>query len=202
MRIGLLGPADGDTEAAREAIEFLIGDAEVEQAIYLGEDREALEALLEQWAEEVFGEPYGDDAFLRRAAEVARDGDPVAIEGLLQRDAWVRKLGRIRMLPRQPARAIEMIADRILIAVYDKSVLDEEDIANAQVIVYGRSEEAQIRRFGARYFLTPGPLGAGRVVVLETEGAGEVAAALFETTGVPVWRETLARRSGKVSVVR
>ncbi|MCB9594336.1 MAG: hypothetical protein H6719_16515 [Sandaracinaceae bacterium] len=202
MRIGLLGPADGDTEAAREAIEFLLGDVEVDQAIYLGDDRDALESLLERWAEEVFGERHDNEAFLRRAAEVAEEGDPLAIEGLLHRDAWVRKLGRIRRLPAAPARAIEMIADRILIAVHDKSILDEEDIANAQVIVYGRSDEAEIRRFGSRYFLTPGPLTAGRVVVLETEGAGEVAAALFETTGIPVWRQTLARRTGKVSVVR
>ncbi|MBX3273312.1 MAG: hypothetical protein KF729_23820 [Sandaracinaceae bacterium] len=202
MRVGLLGPARGDAEAAREAIEFLLGDAEVDQAIYLGDDREALDALLERWAAEVFGERYCDDAFLRRAAELAERGEPDAIEGLLRREAWVKKLGRIRELPDPPARAVEMIADRILLAVYDKSILDEEDIANAQVIVYGRAEEAELRRFGTRYFLTPGPLSAGRVAVLETEGSGEVAAALFETSGVPVWRQPLARRSGKVNVLK
>ncbi len=202
MRIGLLGPARGDSEATREAIEFLLGDVEVDQAIYLGDDRDALDALLEAWADEVFGETYSDDAFLRRAAEVAEHGDAETIEGLLRRDAWVRKLGRIRKLPPPPARAVEMIGDRILIAVHDKAVLDEEDIANAQLIVYGRAGEAELRRFGSRYFLTPGPLDAGQVAVLETEGAADVAVALFETTGVPVWRQTLARRTGKVSVVR
>ncbi|MEZ4336006.1 MAG: hypothetical protein R3B82_05205 [Sandaracinaceae bacterium] len=202
MRIGLLGPARGDTEATREAIEFLLGDAEVDQAIYLGDDPEALDELLQKWASEVFGEAYDDDAFLRRAAEVAERGDAVAIEGLLHRDAWVRKLGRIRNLPPSPARAVEMIGDRILLAVHDKAVLDEEDIANAQLIVYGRANEAELRRFGSRYFLTPGPLDAGQVAILETEGPNDVVVALYETTGVPVSRQTLARRTGKVNVVR
>jgi len=202
MRIGLLGPADGDAEALRDAIEFLLGDVGVDQAIYLGQDDGAMDGLLEQWVTEVFGEPYSEQAFLRRAAELAASGEPDEIAGLLHRDAWVRGLARVRKLPAPPARAIEMMGDRILIAVHDKKVLDEEDIANAHLIVYGRSQESSLRRFGSRYFLTPGPVSAGRVAVLESEPEGDVSLALFETTGVPVWRETMARRSGKVSVVR
>jgi hypothetical protein len=102
VRIGLLGPARGDAEAAREAIEFLLGDAEVDQAIYLGDDREELDALVERWADEAFGEAWDEDAFLRRAVEVAEGGDPRAIDSLLTRDAFVRKLGRIRTLPAHP----------------------------------------------------------------------------------------------------
>jgi len=202
VRIGLLGPSSGDVDALREAIEFLIGDAEVDQAIYLGDDEATLDELLTRWAEEVFGEPHSDDAFLRRAAELAADGEPDEITGLLHRDAWVRKLGRIRKLPPAPARAVEMVGDRFVIVVFDKSVLDEEDIANASLIVYGKSDEAALRRFGKRYFLTPGPVTDQRVAVLETERAdGDISLALFETSGVPVWRETMARRSGKVNVI-
>ncbi len=202
MRIGLLGPADGDSDALRDGIEFLLGDVGVDQAIYLGKDDAVLDELLTRWVEEVFGEAHSEEAFLRRAAAVAESGDPEAITGLLHRDAWVRGLARVRKLPVAPARAIEMLGDRILIAVYDKKVLDEEDIANAHLIVYGHAAEASLRRFGTRYFLTPGPVSAGRVAVLETEGEEDVTLALFETTGVPVWRETMARRSGKVSVAQ
>lgn len=201
MRIGLLGPANGDGEALREAVEFLIGDVDVEQAIYLGDDADALDALLAEWAHEVFGEAPSEEAFLARAANLATDGSPREIRALLEMDEWVRNLGRVHKLPPPPARAIEMLADRILIAVHDKSVLDEEDIANASLIVYGRADEASLKRFGARYFLTPGPLTTGRVVVLETEAEGNVSIVLFETSGIPVWRETMARPSGKMSIV-
>jgi len=202
VRIGLLGPAGGDVDALREAIEFLLGDVEVDQAIYLGNDDATIDALLARWAEEVFGEEHSDDAFLARAAEVAATGEPDEITGLLHRDAFVRRLARIRKLPPAPARAVEMLGDAIVIAVHDKSILDEEDIANSQLIVYGRSAEAELRRFGTRYFLTPGPLDAGRVAVLEMEEEGNVTMALFETSGLPVWREAMARRSGKVSVIQ
>lgn len=202
MRIGLLGPARGDDEALRDAIEFLLGDVEVERAIYLGEDVDVLDAALAAWAREGFGHDGGaEDAFLACGAEVAATGSGAEIRALLEHDSWVRKLARVHKLPPPPARAVEMLADRIMIAVHDKAVLDEEDIANAQIIVYGNAEEAQLKRFGNRYFLTPGPLGARRVAVLETEEDGEVSIALFETSGVPVWRETMARRSGKVSVL-
>ena len=42
MRIGLLGPSDGDAETLREAIEFLLDDMEVDQAVYLGLDEEVI----------------------------------------------------------------------------------------------------------------------------------------------------------------
>lgn len=201
MRIGLLGPAHGDGEALREAVEFLIGDVGVEQAIYLGDDAGAFDALLAEWALEVFGETPSPEIFLARAAGLAADGSPTEIRALLERDEWHRNLGRVHKLPPAPTRAIEMLADRIIIAVHDKSVLDEEDIANASLIVYGLADEAALKRFGTRYFLTPGPLTTGRVAVLETESEGNVSIALFETSGVPVWRQTMARPSGKMSIV-
>jgi hypothetical protein len=94
-----------------------------------------------------------------------------------------------------------MMGDRIIIAVHDKAVLDEEDIANASLIVYGNGKEAELRRFGTRYFLTPGPAAAGRVAVLELEEDSNVSIAIFETSGLPVLRERMARRTTKVSVV-
>jgi hypothetical protein len=201
MRIGLVGPAKGDRLALREALEFVLGDVEVDQAIYLGNDEETVDETLRAWAGELLdGAPSA--AFLDRAVDLALEGTPEAIEDLLAADASVRRLARVRQLPPAPARAVEMLADRIILAVHDKSVLDEEDIANAQLIVYGRSKKAELRRFGPRYFLTPGPLADHRVAVLELESDGQVSIALFETSGLPVWRETMARRTSKVQVVR
>ncbi len=201
MRIGLLGPAFGDEDALREAVEFLLGDAGVDQAIYLGEDG-AIERVMAAWAREIFGGEPGEAAFLERAVQLANAGTPEQIEQLLSAEASLRRLRAIRKLPPSPARAVEMIADRILIAVHDKSILDEEDIANAALIVYGKSDAAEVRRFGTRYFLTPGPASEGRVAVVEVEDDGGVSLALFETSGLPVWRERMARKTSKVSVAR
>ena len=75
------------------------------------------------------------------------------MSGCLQSDAKLARLEFLRTLPPAPARAIEMIGDRIILAVHDKKVLDEEDIANAHVIVYGRSDEMLLKQFGPRYSL-------------------------------------------------
>lgn len=202
MRIGLLGPADGDLDALRDGVEFLLGDAEVDHVIYLGADEEAVRRVIHDAARETFGAEPDLDAFLDRAAELAPRGTAGELEALLGAEASLRRLSAIRTLPPSPARAVEMLSDRILLAVHDKSVLDEEDIANAALIVYGNAKEAEIRRFGARYFLTPGPAPEGRVALVEVEEDGGVSIALYETSGLPVWREKMARRTGKMSVTR
>ncbi len=201
MRIGLLGPAEGKKEELREAIEFLLGDVSVDQAIYLGKEEDTIGEVITEWAREIFdGEP-GEEAFLEKAVQLAIDGSPDEIADLLGAESSLRHLGAIRKLPPPPARAVEMMGDRIILAVHDKSVLDEEDIANASLIVYGNGKEAELRRFGTRYFLTPGPVAAGRVAVLELEEDGNVAIAIWQTSGLPVLRERMARRTTKVSVV-
>lgn len=201
MRIGLLGPAEGNEAALRDAVEFLLGDAGVDQAIYLGHDEHTIERVITEWAREILGSEPGFDAFLERAVELARSGTPEQIEELLGAETALRRLAAIRKLPPPPARAVEMVADRIVLVVHDKSVLDEEDIANAALIVYGSGKKAELRRFGPRYFLTPGPVAEGRVAVLEVEDDGNVSIALFETSGLPVWREKMARRTSKMNVV-
>ena len=95
MRIGLIGPAEGADEGVlREATEFLLGDAAVDQAIYLGEDG-AAEAMATRWAEELAGEDGRD--FLSRAAELAVSGSAPEIDA--PSDAIERPLGAL------PARA-------------------------------------------------------------------------------------------------
>ncbi|MEC7525601.1 MAG: hypothetical protein VYE22_37310 [Myxococcota bacterium] len=198
MRIGLLGPSDGDAATLREAIEFLLDDMEVDQAVYLGLDEDTVDAVVRDWV----GADPSDEAFLADALEQARSGTPDTIEALLERRELVEQLAKVRKLPTPPTRAVEMLADRILLFVNDKSVLDEEDIANANLIAYGKSAASELRRFGPRYFLTPGPLSKEQVAVVELEADGQVSLALFEISGVPVWRETMARRTSKVKLAR
>lgn len=199
MRIGIIGPAEGDHEGLKRAAELLLDQAGVDQAIYLGMD-DAVDRVVEMWSTQVMGGADGERAFLDRAAQVAQDGSADAIGALLDADAKLRRLAGLRRLPPPPARAIEMIEDRIIVVVHDKAVLDEEDIANSHVIVYGKSAEPLLKRFGPRCFFTPGPLTSGKVGVLEVERDGRMAVGLLDGAGASVWRETLRGRGSKMMV--
>jgi hypothetical protein len=196
MRLGFIGPAGDDLVALRDATESLLRDANATQAIYLGQD-DAVGHVAAELARDI--DPDGG-TFLDRAVEVAMRGTPDEIVSLLEAADRERLLDRLRVLPPAPARAVEVIEGRIVTMVFDKSVLDEEDIANANLIVYGRSDEPLFKRFGPRYFLTPGPLSKGQLVILESEGDGQVAIGAFDPSGKPLWRELLAQRSTKMQV--
>ena len=53
----------------------------------------------------------------------------------------------------------DFVGDRVAVLVYEKALLDEEDIFSANLILYGKSDEPVVRRIGARWFVTPGRLG-------------------------------------------
>jgi len=195
VRIGLLGPGQ-DEAVFREAARYLLDEADADQVVYLG-DASFLEAATTHWAREL--DVTTEDAFLRRALDVAMSGAADDVDDLLGRDALTARIAQIRKLPPPPARAIELIDDRVVVFVYDKAVLDEEDIANAALVVYGRSSEAGVRRFGKRLFLTPGPLEGRRVALVEGEAEGAFVS-LVDLSGKALVREALMAGSTKLTV--
>ena len=198
MRLGFIGPATlEEADSLREAAEFLLSDLGVDHALYLGNDSVVAE-VARRWAADITGGDGRD--FFERSLEVAMGGTPEAIDDFLERERQLARLAQLHTLPPAPARAVEMIDDRIVLAVFDKSILDEEDIANAHLIVYGRSSEKLLKRFGHRYFFTPGPLSGREVGVIEVEDDGAIVVSTFEPTGVPLFREVLATRTAKMSV--
>lgn len=194
VRLGIIGPASAEDQL-REALAFLLGDAEVDQVIYLGDGDQA-EAALARWAEEL---ERGEPGFLARALELALEGDADEIEVFLAEQDHLARLAAVRRLPPSPARAIEMLDDRMVLFVHDKAILDEDDIANATLIAYGRSKEAKVNRFGKRVFITPGPLAGERVGLIESSSDGLVVS-LFDLSGAPVHREVLAAQGTKLTV--
>lgn len=199
MKVGVVGPLPDDGSGAailRDAASFLLLDAAVDQVVFLG-DGKALDPVIDAWMAELGRD--GEDAFLEQAAQLAIEGSVEAIHTLLSRDDVAARLGAIRKLPPPPTRAIELIDDRIVLFVHDKAVLDEEDIANASVIVYGRSDESVVKRFGKRAFASPGPLAAGHVLLLEP-GEDGLTLALYDVSGKPLVRETLGATFGKLTV--
>jgi hypothetical protein len=199
MRLGILGPAGDDHGVLREACEFLLGDGNVDQVIYLGID-DAVDEVVTSWSAEVVGDGDTESAFLNRAARLAQGGTADELRALLEADSRIRRLCALHRLPPPPARAVEMVEDRMLIAVHDKATLDEEDIANAHVIIYGKSDEPFFKRFGPRCFFTPGPLAARKVGILEVDRDGRTTVGLYEPSGQVVWHKSLQGRTSKIMV--
>jgi len=93
-----------------------------------------------------------------------------------------------------------MLEKWIVLAVHDKAILDEDDVANAHVIVYGKSSDADFKRFGPRSFLTPGPVSKGRVGRISLRADGGLDVALLDLDGQHVLRESMAPTLAKMVV--
>lgn len=197
MRIGLIGSAGSASTQLRSAISLLIGEFGVDQVVYLGHDG-ALDELATEWTTQLMGS--ANRSFDDRALELAVGGSPAEIRALLEAEAEVRRLDALRVLPPPPARTVEMLDDRFVLFVHDKSTLDEDDIANAQVIIYELGKQMLFRRFGPRAFFTPGPLSEGHVGILESDVDGRLTITAMLLDGSPVLQESLQSRASKFSV--
>jgi hypothetical protein len=90
----------------------------------------------------------------------------------------------------------------VVVFVYDKGMLDEDDIAAAQLLVFGKAREPLIRRVGARVFLAPGPIGCltGGAALLD-DGVGGVRIEIHGPGGVVTAHEQIGGpRPGKMKV--
>lgn len=165
-KIAWIGSSSSQDEL-RAACDFVLRLG-VDQAIYLG-PRNDLETLVDTWEKSV----DGTTPFLERALGVARDGTPEAIAEVLENDRVVRGFSRLRVLPPEPKRAVELVGGRIVLAVRDKSILDEDDVASAMLVVFD-STDWLYRPIGPRTFFSPGPLNKDTVGVLADSGDGEL----------------------------
>jgi hypothetical protein len=200
MRIGLLGPADGEVALVRRAAEFLLRSP-VDQVVYLGAD-DAAERAVAAWSAELMGFEPTTDAFLSHAFRLSQQGSAEQIQEFLKHDEQVRQLSALRCLPRAPARAVELFEDKVVLFVHDKAQLDAEDIANAFLVVYGRSKTVALNHFGPRTFFSPGPLKAGQVAVIERQRDGNLAIAqLNPESGESLGRTTLQTHHAKMVVL-
>jgi hypothetical protein len=194
MRMGLIGPATTGAPELTRALTLFSADDDVRRIVYLGTDA-AVDGLA----------PHGrpgleQDDFLARAAVLACNGSADEIGALLAQERSAGHIQLLRKLPEPPARAIEMMDNWIVLAVHDKAVLDEDDIANAHIIVYGRSEEPGIKRFGPRCFFTPGPLAGGKVGCLELMPQGHIEVRLLDLGGAVIFREAIRGVGAKLVV--
>lgn len=171
MRLGILGPARGDLPALARGAQHLMDSARTDRVLYVGND-DALDRVVAAWARGIVGANPSDAALFDRAAERCSRGTAEEIDDFVGRERALRRL-RVLMTVPPGQRSIEILDRHVLLFVYDKATLDTEDIGAAHVVVFGRSDEAMIKRVGSRTFVTPGPVtGGGGLLVLEDAGGG------------------------------
>lgn len=172
MRLGLIGPAhDGDDDALERAVLFLSKDLGVQRAVYLGVDQ-ALDRVVSTLAERLVMDHPGDAAVWPRAADRCADGDPAEIDHFIKVERERLKLMVFGALPSEETRLVELLSGKVAVMIYDKALLDEDDIASATLIVFGKSPEPLIKPIGSRWFLSPGPLDAYGIMLLEDSDEG------------------------------
>jgi hypothetical protein len=185
---------------ARSA-EFLLNGARVMRAIYLGAD-DTLEETVALWAQSLVGPNPSDTGLWARAADVIACGTAEQIDAFVRNERSRLRLKVLERLPAENLRTVEMFGDQVAVLVHDKALLDEEDIASAGILVYGKSAAPLIKQIGRRWFLTPGPLGCrgGGIFVLD-DSESEVVATVYGADGQMSGSEILrATRATKLSV--
>lgn len=201
MKLGFIGPCRGDVSALRAPAELLLFELGADRVVYLGAD-DALDRAIAGWADKL-GAPANEGAFLDEVALLAADAPAEALQDLLARDRKARRLNDLAALPAPPSRAVEMLDDRVVLMVFDKSVLDEDDVANATAIVWGNAREPQLRAIGPRVFLSPGWIGVGastHCALLEHDGEA-LRCAIYDGNGsVKIEHKATLARAGKIGV--
>jgi len=201
VRLGLLGPANGDLAALAQTAEFLLNGAKVTRAIYLGAD-EAIEDTVALWAESLVGPDASDQGVWKRAFPVAASGTTEELDTFLRAERARLRLKAIERLPPEELRTVEMLGEHVAVLIHDKALLDEEDIFSATILVYGKSDGALLKPIGSRWFMTPGPAGGPGCGAMVLDDSGEeLVAMVYDAEGRMAQRETLStRRSTKMSV--
>jgi hypothetical protein len=191
MRLGLLGPSQGNSAVLGQAAEFILNVARVDRAVYLGDDG-ALELTVTSWAERLVGSDPTDEGTFKRAATLALAGDASQIDRFVVSERARLRLRALESLPHRESRTIEMIGDRVAVLIHDKANLDEEDIVSANLLVYGKSAEPLVKKIGARWFISPGGIGCprGGLAVIEDNDDG-VTAEIFDGRGTRTMTESL-----------
>ena len=173
MRLGVLGPASGDLSGLAKAAQVLLDRYRAERVIYLGLD-DALDRVVGAWASDLVGANPSDLVFFERAAHACIGATPEHIDTFVASERARRRLRVFASLPPPPGRTIELLEGRVAVLLFDKAHLDEDDIAGASLLVFGKSDLPVVKRLGARTFVAPGRIGSagGGSAVLDDEEEG------------------------------
>lgn len=198
MRLGLIGPCQGNKAALLARARFLLEDLRVDRAVYLGIDG-ALDEVVRAWAREIVRGDPTDASLWTRAIDTCGAAESETIDLFLAKERQRARLKLLECLPHATARSVELFEGVVSVLIHDKAHLDEEDILPATIIVFGKSREPIIHRVGSRVFLSPGPAThpSGGAAVLAEEG-DKVLVTLFGADGALVRQEVAAQLGASV----
>ena len=195
MRLGILGPAYDDLVGLARAAQYLVDDAQADKVIYLGDDG-ALERVVIGWAQEIVGADPREEALFERAAARCAKADSDEIDRFVEGERARLRLKVFMSLPSGTSRSIEILDGRVAIFLHDKASLDEEDIAAASLLVFGKSAEPLIRRVGARIFVSPGPIGGAGGSAMLDDGVGGVRIEILNGAGAVTAQDLFGTPAG------
>ncbi len=186
--------------ALGRASEFLLNSAKVHRAIYLGVDG-ALDRAVATWARKLVGDDPSDEAAWKRAADVAILGVPEQIDRFVASERARLRLKALEALPEKEGRTIEMFGDRVAVLIHDKALLDEEDILAANILIFGKNEQPLVRRIGARWFVSPGHIGAAGGIAVVDDEEDDIRLTIYDGAGKVASSEVLTvQRAAKMRV--
>lgn len=202
MRLGVLGPAAFDLAGLARQAQILVDNFNAGKVLYLGPD-DAMDVVVASWAEGLVGQNPSDRLLFDRAAEVCLEAGADQVRAFVQSERARRRLRIFSSLPSAPGRTIELLDGRVVLLLFDKATLDEDDIAGATVFVYGKSERALVKKVGPRIFLSPGKIGSegGGSLLLDDEDGG-VRCRVIDASGKVVTTDGVGMRevSGKLKI--
>lgn len=201
MRLGVLGPARENFIGLARAAQYLLDEAHADRVVYVGDDG-ALERVVVGWAREIVGANPSEEVLFKRAAARCARASADEVDRFVECERARLRLQVFVSLPSATSRTIEILDGRVVLFVHDKATLDEEDIAAASLLVFGKATEPLIKRVGSRVFVAPGPIGVGGGgSVLLDDGAGGVRIEIIAATGAVTAHEHLgAGVTGKMRV--
>jgi hypothetical protein len=203
MRFAVLGPAHDDLVALEKGASLVLFELEAEEVIYLGAD-DALDRLVLDWARRLVGPDPSEEGLWNRAASRCGPGSADAIDRFIAAERRRARLKALKCLPAATSRTIEILEGRVAVLLYDKALLDEEDIMPASVLIFGRSREPVVRQVGSRTFVSPGELGTGPagIALFSDDESGDVTVSIYDPLGGLLESQVLPSvRTGKFTVL-
>lgn len=203
MRFGVLGPANGDLAALEQGASLLLFEHHAEEVIYLGPD-DALDRLVLEWVRRLVGTDASQDGIWDRAARQCSSARHEEIDRFVAAERQRERLKALKCLPVASARTVEIFEGRVAVFLYDKALLDEEDILPASLLVFGKSRDALVRQVGSRTFVSPGEMVRGKsgVTLFSDDPGGNLSVSLFEPGGTLLESHLVsATRTGKFRVL-
>ncbi|HVU05105.1 MAG TPA: hypothetical protein VHE30_25320 [Polyangiaceae bacterium] len=194
MRLALLGPAEGRTDALEAAAHYVLSARNVDRAVYLGVDG-ALDALIGRLASELVGENPSAEAVWGRSVRACLHADSGTIDRYLEAERQRAALRLFESLPDAETRAVEMLGGALILMIHDKAQLNEEDMLPARLLLFGKSKTPVIKQVGQRWFLSPGELGDAGLMLLDDDDDG-ILLTQCDARGTVLRQERLAMSRG------